>query len=375
MKKSELAQLQIGSKIENKKTNDVITISNITEIEGKIKYELDNGHALAQATLSKNFNLVQPKTVEQVELAIIPVEPEQVETVEPKEQVETVEPVEPETEQPTSEVEPETVETVKPEIVETVEPNTVEPAPDTVEVEIIEPEPDTTVEPVAPVEQEQPTSDVKLTDLEKEAMWLLKTNEYDNCFDRIHGIASTWDFVITENLSCGIQGAKGVLGSLVRKGLVIIDTKGEYNKNSKQYDHSISLTELGYIVGLKSLETFNPDNIKPTTPKQVNVDTNNNLANEIFDYFTTQQNIFTLKHNSDHSVIKIGRKKLVEIYVSSSEVTVAVRKELYTEEEQANLDNSRIVKDYAFTLKFKVHSLDEFIKVVNRANDYVPVKK
>ena len=184
MKKSELAQLQIGSKVENKKSGDVITISNITEIDGKIKYELDNGHALAQATLSKNYTLVQPETVEQVELAIIPVE-----------------------------------------------------------------------------------------------------------------------------------------------------------------------------------------------PKQVNVNTSNDLANEIFDYFTTQQNTFTLKHNTDHSVIKLGRKKLVEIYVSNTEVTVAVRQELYSEDEQANLDNSRIVKDYAFTLKFKVHSLDEFKAVVNRANDYVPVKK
>ena len=335
MKKSELAQLQIGSKIENKKSGDVITISNITEIDGKIKYELDNGHALAQATLSKNYSLIQPETIEQVELAIIPVEPE--------------------TEQPTSEVEP------------------VEPAPDTVEVEIIEPEPDTTVEPVAPVEQVTP--DVKLTDLEKEAMWLLKTNEYGNCFDNSCGITSTWDFVITENISCGIQGAKGVLGSLVRKGLVIIDTEGEYNTSSKQYDHSISLTDLGYKVGLKALETFNPDNIKPVEPKQVNVNTSNDLANEIFDYFTTQQNTFTLKHNTDHSVIKLGRKKLVEIYVSNTEVTVAVRQELYSEDEQANLDNSRIVKDYAFTLKFKVHSLDEFKAVVNRANDYVPVKK
>lgn len=232
-----------------------------------------------------------------------------------------------------------------------------------------------TVEPVEQVEPEQPTPNVKLTDLEKEAMWLLKTNEYDNCFDRSCGVVSTWDFVVTENISCGVQGAKGVLGSLVRKGLVIIDTEGEYNKNSKQYDHGITLTDLGYKVGLKALETFNPDNIKPTAPKQINVDTNNNLANEIFDYFTTQQNTFTLKHNTDHSVIKIGRKKLVEIYVSNTEVTVAVRKELYTEDEQANLDNSRIVKDYAFTLKFKIHSLDEFKAVVNRASVYVPVKK
>lgn len=337
MKKSELGTLIIGSQIENKKNNEVFTINNITEIDSKVKYQLSNDKTITASSMLRWYNLVQPETVEQVELPIAPVE-----TVEPIEQVE------PETEQPTSEV-----ETVQPEPVE----------PDTVEKEKIE----------QLVDEE--VNSVKLTPLETEALWILKTNEYGNCFDRSDGIASTWDFVVTENISCGIQGAKGVLGSLVRKGLVIIDTEGEYNTSSKQYDHSISLTDLGYKVGLKALETFNPDNIKPTAPKQVNVNTSNDLANEIFDYFTTQQNTFTLKHNTDHSVIKLGRKKLVEIYVSNTEVTVAVRQELYTEDEQANLDNSRIVKDYAFTLKFKIHSLDEFKAVVNRASVYVPVKK
>lgn len=334
MKKSELGTLIIGSQIENKKNGEVFTINNITEIDSKVKYQLSNDKTITASSMLRWYNLVQPETVEQVELPIAPVE--------------TVEQVEPETEQPTTEV-------------ETVEPETVEP--DTVEKEKIE----------QLVDEE--VNSVKLTPLETEALWILKTNEYGNCFDRSCGVASTWDFVVTENLSCGIQGAKGVLGSLVRKGLVIIDTEGEYNKNSKQYDHGITLTDLGYKVGLKALETFNPDNIKPVEPKQVNVNTSNDLANEIFDYFTTQQNTFTLKHNTDHSVIKLGRKKLVEIYVSNTEVTVAVRQELYTEDEQANLDNSRIVKDYAFTLKFKVHSLDEFKAVVNRASVYVPVKK
>jgi hypothetical protein len=327
MKKSELGTLIIGSQIENKKNGEVFTINNITEIDSKVKYQLSNDKTITASSILRWYNLVQPETVEQVELPIAPVE--------------TVEQVEPE--QPTSEVE------------------TIEPA--TVEQEKIEQLVDEEVD------------SVKLTPLETEALWILKTNEYGNCFDRSDGIASTWDFVVTENISCGIQGAKGVLGSLVRKGLVIIDTEGEYNTSSKQYDHSISLTDLGYKVGLKALETFNPDNIKPTAPKQVNVNTSNDLANEIFDYFTTQQNTFTLKHNTDHSVIKLGRKKLVEIYVSNTEVTVAVRQELYSEDEQANLDNSRIVKDYAFTLKFKVHSLDEFKAVVNRASVYVPVKK
>lgn len=334
MKKSELGTLIIGSQIENKKNNEVFTINNITEIDSKVKYQLSNDKTITASSMLRWYNLVQPETVEQVELPIAPVE--------------TVEQVEPETEQLTTEV-----ETVKPETVE----------PDTVEKEKIE----------QLVDEE--VNSVKLTPLETEALWILKTNEYGNCFDRSDGIASTWDFVVTENISCGVQGAKGVLGSLVRKGLVIIDTEGEYNTTSKQYDHSISLTDLGYKVGLKALETFNPDNIKPVEPKQVNVNTSNDLANEIFDYFTTQQNTFTLKHNTDHSVIKLGRKKLVEIYVSNTEVTVAVRQELYSEDEQANLDNSRIVKDYAFTLKFKVHSLDEFKAVVNRASVYVPVKK
>lgn len=332
MKKSELGTLIIGSQIENKKNGEVFTINNITEIDSKVKYQLSNDKTITASSMLRWYNLVQPETVEQVELPIAPVE--------------TVEQVELETEQPTTEV-------------ETVEP--VEP--DTVEKEKIE----------QLVDEE--VNSIKLTALETEALWILKTNEYGNCFDRSDGIASTWDFVVTENISCGIQGAKGVLGSLVRKGLAIIDTEGEYNTSSKQYDHSISLTDLGYKVGLKALETFNPDNIKPTAPKQVNVNTSNDLANEIFDYFTTQQNTFTLKHNTDHSVIKLGRKKLVEIYVSNTEVTVAVRQELYSEDEQANLDNSRIVKDYAFTLKFKVHSLDEFKAVVNRASVYVPVKK
>lgn len=327
MKKSELGTLIIGSQIENKKNNEVFTINNITEIDSKVKYQLSNDKTITASSMLRWYNLVQPETVEQVELPIAPVE--------------TVEQVEPE--QPTSEV-------------ETIEPATVEQ------------------EKIKQLVDEEVDS-VKLTVLETEAMWILKTNEYGNCFDRSDGIASTWDFVVTENISCGIQGAKGVLGSLVRKGLVIIDTEGEYNTSSKQYDHSISLTDLGYKVGLKALETFNPDNIKPVEPKQVNVNTSNDLANEIFDYFTTQQNTFTLKHNTDHSVIKLGRKKLVEIYVSNTEVTVAVRQELYSEDEQANLDNSRIVKDYAFTLKFKIHSLDEFKAVVNRASVYVPVKK
>ena len=194
MKKSELSILIIGSQIENKKTGEVLTINNITEIDNKVKYQLSNDKTITASSILRWYNLVPQETVEQVEL--------------------------------------------------TVEP-----------------------EPIPEVE------------------------------------------------------------------------------------------------------------IKPVETKVVEVKPSNNLADEIFDYFTTQQNTFILKHNTDHSVIKANKRKLVEIYVSNNEVTVAVRKELYSEDEQANLDNSRIVKDYAFTLKFKVHSLDEFKSVVNRASVYVPVKK
>jgi hypothetical protein len=99
MKKSELGTLIIGSQIENKKNNEVFTINNITEIDSKVKYQLSNDKTITASSMLRWYNLVQPETVEQVELPIAPVE--------------TVEQVEPETEQPTIEV-------------ETVEPDTVE---------------------------------------------------------------------------------------------------------------------------------------------------------------------------------------------------------------------------------------------------------
>lgn len=133
MKKIELGTLIIGSQIENKKNGKVFTINNITEIDTKVKYQLSNDKTITASSMLRWYNLVQPETVEQVELPIVPVE-----TVEPVEQVE-------------------------PETVETVEPNTVEP--NTVEVEIVEPEPDTTVEPVEPTPVEVKPVEVKPVNL------------------------------------------------------------------------------------------------------------------------------------------------------------------------------------------------------------------
>lgn len=327
MKKSELGTLIIGSQIENKKNGEVFTINNITEIDSKVKYQLSNDKTITASSILRWYNLVQQETVEQVELPIVPVEP---------------------------------VEQVEPEQPETVEP--------------------------------EPTPDVKLTDLEKEAMWILKNNEYEDCFDRepfedgTFWYRSAWCFSVIEGLSCGIQSAKGVLGSLVKKGLVIVD-EGEYNYNSKQYDSSVRLTDLGYKVGLKALETFNPDNIKPVeqieqppvepTPQPTSVEVKPvNLVDQIIEYCNT--NKYIVKHNSDHIAIKsINKRNLVEVHSSKRATNLVVRHQLYSEEEQMVLNNCRIVGNGTFTLdlKFEITKLDEFVNTLNRASEYVPVRK
>lgn len=335
MKKNELTNLQIGSKVESKKTGEVLIINNIVEVEGKVKYELDNNKTVAQSSMLRWYNLVEQEVVEQVEIETPAVE--------------------------------------------------VEPTPEELQ-QLIEKEAKT----------------VKLTDLEKEAMLILRDNEYENCFDNsfFHN-PPTWDFVIIEGLSCGVQGAKGVLGSLTKKGLVVVDTEGEYNKNSKQYDRSVALTDLGYEVGKLYFESIGqtteyegrvePEEIqpaqqpvepqpevKPVEVKPIDVKPANNLAEQIFEYCNNHQDIYTIKHNKDHSVIKgVNKKNLVEIYASKKAVNVAVRQDLYTEEEQMVLDNARIVGNGTFTLdlKFVVHSINDFISVLNRATQYVPPKK
>lgn len=118
--------------------------------------------------------------------------------------------------------------------------------------------------------------------------------------------------------------------------------------------------------------------VKPVEIKPVEVKPANNLAEQIFEYCNNHPDVYTIKHNKDHSVIKgVNKKNLVEIYASKKAVNVAVRQDLYTEEEQMVLDNARIVGNGTFTLdlKFVVHSINEFISVLNRATQYVPPKK
>nr|DAU00481.1 MAG TPA: hypothetical protein [Caudoviricetes sp.] len=331
MKKSELGTLIIGSQIENKKNGEVFTINNIIEIDSKVKYQLSNDKTITASSMLRWYNLVQQETVEQVELPIVPVEP---------------------------------VEQVEPEQPETVEP--------------------------------EPTPNVKLTDLEKEAMWILKNNEYEDCFDRepledgTFWYRSAWCFSVIEGLSCGIQGAKGVLGSLVKKGLVIVD-EGEYNYNSKQYDSSIRLTDLGYLVGIKALENYNLDEVEPKvgneeqppvqpTPVEVKpVEVKPvNLVDQMIEYCNIHNDKYIVKHNSDHIAIKgINKRNLIEIHSSKRAINLVVRHQIFSEEEQMILNNCRIVGNGTFTLdlKFEITKLEEFVNTLNRASVYVPVKK
>ena len=234
---------------------------------------------------------------------------------------------------------------------------------------------------------------IKLTDLEKEAMTILRDNEFDNCFDieEDHSFKSTWCFTVIEGLSCGIKGAKGVVGSLVKKGLVIVD-EGDYNNNSKQYDTGISLTELGYEVGKiyfnsigQTLEHdggVEPVEVKPIEVKPVEVkpveEKPVNLVDQMIEYCNIHKDKYIVKHNSDHIAIKgINKKNLVEIHSSKRATNLVVRHQIYSEEEQMVLNNCRIVGNgtFALDLKFEITKLDEFINTLNRASQYVPVKK
>lgn len=314
MKKSELNLVSVGSEIMSKKTNEVLTVNNIDKVDGKIKYQLSNGKSTTQSSLLRWYELQ-------------PVKPVEVKPVDPK--------------------------------------------------------------------------SVKLTDLEKEAITILRDNEFDNCFNREeysdgeYWYTSTWCFTVIEGLSCGIKGAKGVVGSLVKKGLVIVD-EGEYNYNSKQYDTGIRLTDLGYEVGklyfnsigqtlehnggvepkpvetveVKPVEVKPVETVKPVEPKPVN------LVDQIVEYANTHK--YIVKHNSDHIVVKGSNKKnLVEIHSSKRAINLVVRHQIYSEEEQMVLNNCRIVGNGTFVLdlKFEITKLDEFINTLNRASQYVPVKK
>ena len=80
MKKSELNLVSVGSEIKSKKTNEVLTVNNITEFDGKIKYQLSNGKTTTQSSLLRWYELQQVKPVETVK----PVKPVEVKPVEPQ---------------------------------------------------------------------------------------------------------------------------------------------------------------------------------------------------------------------------------------------------------------------------------------------------
>ena len=87
MKKSELNLVSVGSEIKSKKTNEVLTVNNITEFDGNIKYQLSNGKTTTQSSLLRWYELQQVKPVETVkpveEKPVKPVEVKPVETVKP----------------------------------------------------------------------------------------------------------------------------------------------------------------------------------------------------------------------------------------------------------------------------------------------------
>lgn len=118
-----------------------------------------------------------------------------------------------------------------------------------------------------------------------------------------------------------------------------------------------------------------PIEVKPVEEKPVEVKPVN-LVDQIIEYCNT--NKYIVKHNSDHIAIKGSNKKnLVEIHSSKRAINLVVRHQLYTEEEQMVLNNCRIVGNGTFVLdlKFEITKLDEFIDTLNRASQYVPVKK
>ena len=118
-----------------------------------------------------------------------------------------------------------------------------------------------------------------------------------------------------------------------------------------------------------------PVEVKPVATKPVEVKPTNSLLEQIVEYCKDK---YTVKHNSDHIVVKDSNKKnLVEIHSSKRAINLVVRHQLYSEEEQMLLNNCRIVGNgtYVLDLKFEITQLNEFITALNRASEYVPVKK
>ena len=99
----------------------------------------------------------------------------------------------------------------------------------------------------------------------------------------------------------------------------------------------------------------------------------NKLTMEIQDYM--QQHLtgeeFDIKQNRDHIVVKHNNVCVTQVYSSKVSVFLTIRKEAYTEEEKMVLDDAKtLTKTRVLNLKFKIHSLDEFIQVLNRSIEF-----
>lgn len=149
-----------------------------------------------------------------------------------------------------------------------------------------------------------------------------------------------------------------------------VDGKIKYQLSNGKSTTQSSLLRWYELQQVKPVEEKPVEPVKPVEVKPVN------LVDQIVEYADTHK--YIVKHNSDHIVIKGSNKKnLVEIHSSKRAINLVVRHQIYSEEEQMVLNNCRIVGNGTFVLdlKFEITKLDEFINTLNRASQYVPVKK
>ena len=161
-----------------------------------------------------------------------------------------------------------------------------------------------------------------------------------------------------------------------------VDGKIKYQLSNGKSTTQSSLLRWYELQQVKPVEV-KPVEPKPVEPKPVEVKPVEtvevkpvNLVDQIVEYAKTHK--YIVKHNSDHIVIKGSNKKnLVEIHSSKRAINLVVRHQIYSEEEQMVLNNCRIVGNGTFVLdlKFEITKLDEFINTLNRASQYVPVRK